>query len=131
MKKEDIEMVEQLLKKDNLGLAYLYPSSREPRKEFMFEMTAENIANFIGSHFYDAKKIILTDMVDRLILDTTGGFIDRCPNQLLCAEIVSFLAPIQMGEYEAEDFLMSDRLLIEEYYALRNTGDMETEMSML
>lgn len=131
MKKEDIEMVEQLLKKDNLGFAYLYLESREPRKEFMFEMTAENIANFIGGHFYDAKKIILTDMVDRLILDTTGGFIDRCPDQLLCAEIVSFLAPIQMGEYEAEDFLMSDRLLIEEYYALRNTGDMETEMSML
>ncbi len=131
MKKEDIEMVEQWLKKDNLGFAYLYLESGEARKEFMFEMTAENIANFIGAHFYDAKKIILTDMVDRLILDTIGGFVDRCPDQLLCAEIISFLAPIQMGEYEAEDFLMADRLLLKEYYALKDTEDMETEMSML
>ena len=129
MKKEDI--VEQLLKKDNLGFAYLYLESGEARKEFMFEMTEENIANFIGAHFYDAKKIILTDMVDRLILDTIGEFIDRCPDQLLCAEIIPFLAPIQMGEYEAKDFLMADRLLLKEYNALKDTEDMETEMSML
>lgn len=131
MKKEDIEMVEQLLKKDNLGFAYLYLESGEARKEFMFEMTAENIANFIGGHFYDAKKIILTDMADRLILDTIGGFIDRCPDQLLCVDIISLLAPIQMGEHEEEDFLMADHLLVEEYYALKDTEDMETEMSML
>lgn len=131
MKKEDMRMVKQLLNKGNLGFAYLYLGSEEVRKEFMFEMTAENIANFIGSHFYDAEKIILTDMGDRLILETIGGFIDRCPDKVLCEDIISFLAPIQMGEYEAEDFLMADRLLLEEYYALKDTEDMEAEMSML
>lgn len=38
-----------------------------------------------------------TDMVDRLILDTYGGFINTCPDQKLCAEIIPYLAPIQMG----------------------------------
>ena len=68
MKKEEMELVEQLLEKDKLGYAYFYPSNKEVRKEFMFDMTPENIANFIGSHLYDAEKIILTDMADRLIL---------------------------------------------------------------
>lgn len=131
MKKEDIGIVEQLLLKDNLGFAYLYLRSGEVRKEFMFEMVAENIANFIGSHFYDAKKIIFTDMLDRLILDTIGGFIDQCPDQELCENIIFTLAPIQMGEHEPEDFLIADRLLIEEYYALKAAEDIEAEISML
>lgn len=131
MKKEEMELVEQLLEKDKLGYAYLYPSNGEARKEFVFDMTAENIANFIGSHLYDAEKIILTDMADRLILDTTGCFINQCPNQALCQEIIPKLAPIQMGEEEPRDFLMANRSLVEEYFALEEAAVMEAEISMM
>lgn len=62
-------------------------------------MTPEHIANFLGAHQFDAEKIILTDMPDRLILNTIGGFIDQCPDQDLCRQIISLLAPIQMAEY--------------------------------
>lgn len=106
----------------NIGYAYLYPRDGGARQEFVFEMTPENIANFIGAHPYDAKKIILTDILDRLILETTGGFLDRCPDQNLCRQINSVLAPIQMGEEEAQEFPMVTRDAYDEY------GQWEDEM---
>lgn len=55
-----------------MGYAYLYPSDGGNRQEFVFDMTPENIANFIGGHLEDAEKIVLTDMLDRLILESKG-----------------------------------------------------------
>lgn len=91
-------MVEKILDTERAGYAYFYPSDGGNRQEFFISTTPENMANFLGSHFYDAEKMIITDMVDRLILDTYGGFINTCPDQKLCAEIIPYLAPIQMGE---------------------------------
>lgn len=98
MKKEDMKQVEKVLDTELVGYAFLYPSGSGARKEYMISTTPENLANFLGSHFMDAEKMIVTDMCDRLILDTFGGFINNCPNQKLCGEIVAKLAPIQMGE---------------------------------
>ena len=72
MKQEDIEQVEDLLyaSEGRLGYAYLYPNGGGAEKEFVFEMTPGNIAAFIGAHQMDAQKIILTDFIDLLILDT-------------------------------------------------------------
>lgn len=61
------------------------------------------------------EKIVLTDMFDRLILDTMGSFINNCPNQELCKNIIPLLAPIQMGEKEATDFPMVIRELYDQY----------------
>lgn len=55
----------------------------------MFNMTPENIANFIGKYAYTADKVILTDMCDRLIVESIyDGFIMNCPNQELCRKII-------------------------------------------
>ena len=78
-------------------------------------MTPENIANFIGAHQYDAEKIILTDMLDNLILDTAGGFIMNCPDQILCGRVLPLLAPIQMGWRKAKDIPVVSRVAFEAY----------------
>ena len=109
MKKEDMEQVGKVLDTERVGYAFLYPCDGGARKEYMISTTPENLANFLGSHFMDAEKMIVTDMCDRLILDTFGGFINNCPNQKLCGEIVAKLAPIQMGETEAGEVIMVDR----------------------
>jgi len=101
MAEKEKSMVEKILDTERAGYAYFYPSDGGGRQEFFISTTPENMANFLGSHFYDVEKMIITDMVDRLILDTYGGFINTCPDQKLCAEIVPYLAPIQMGEKEA------------------------------
>lgn len=62
-----------------VGFAYLYPIEGIERQENVFDMTPENIANFIGSHLYDTQKIILTDMRDCLILNTKGGLLTVVP----------------------------------------------------
>lgn len=124
MNEKDRKAVETMLENSEgrIGYAYLYPNDGGERKEIVFEMTAENMAQFIGAHFYDAEKIILTDMCDRLILETFGGFIDRCPNPELCRQILPLLVPIQMGETEAKDFPHISRELFDEY------GQWEDEM---
>lgn len=84
---------EEILGKSHAGYAYIYPFDGS-RQEYVFDMTPEHIANFLGAHQFDAEKIILTDMLDRLILNTIGGFIDQCPDRELCRQIIPLLAPI-------------------------------------
>ena len=106
MDEKDQKIIEEeILGKAHAGYAYIYPLSGD-RQEYVFDMTPEHIANFLGAHQFDAEKIVLTDMLDRLILNTIGGFIDQCPDQDLCRRIVPLLAPIQMGETEAKEIPM-------------------------
>lgn len=79
MKKEDTEMMLRIFETERAGYAYLYPSDGGERKEDYISTTAENIANYIGSHMFEAERIVITDMCDRLILDTCGYFINSCP----------------------------------------------------
>lgn len=131
MKQEDIEKVEQAIDGFYVGYAYLSLNDDSARQEYVFDMTPENIANFLGSHQFDAEKIVLTDMLDRLILDTTGGFINNCPNQELCKNIISLLALIQIGEKEATEFPMVTRELYEQYTDMEERAVMEAEIRML
>ena len=68
MKKEDTEMMLRIFETERAGYAYLYPSDGGERKEDYISTTAENIANYIGSHMFEAEKIVITDMCDRLYL---------------------------------------------------------------
>lgn len=128
---EEKEAVEKVMDGYRVGYAYLYPMEGIDRQEYVFDMTPENIASFIGSHMFDAQKMVLTDMVDRLILDTTGGFINNCPNQELCQQIVPILAAIQMGEAEAGDFPIVTRELYERYCQMEDEMVTRAEMSMM
>lgn len=114
---DDIKAVEELYDHTDglLGYAYLYPNDGGNRQEYVFEMTPEHLANFIGAHPFDTEKMVFTDMFDRLILDTSGGFIMNCPNQELCRQLIPMLAPIQMGETEAKEIPMVTREQFEAY----------------
>ena len=133
MKDEDRQAVEDILENSagQIGFAYLYPNDGSERKEFFFDMTPENIANFIGAHQYDAEKIILTDVCDRLVLETAGGFLDRCPNQELCRKIIPILAPIQMGEAEAKEISIVTREDYEAYGRYEDELATEAEYGMM
>ena len=131
MKKEDMEMITKILDSERVGYAYLYPNDGGARRDFMISTTPENIANYIGSHMTDAQKIVITDMCDRLILDTCGYFLDNCPNQKLCREIHPFLIPIQMGEKEAGEVLGVDRGVADKYFAAEDEAVTMAELSMM
>ena len=131
MRKTDIEAVEKAMDGFYVGYAYLYLSAGGERKEYVFDMTPENIANFIGKHQYDAEKIVLTDMVDRLILDTAGGLINNCSNENLLNQIISHLAPIQMGERKPKEFPCVTRDLVDEYVAMEEVAVAKAEIAMM
>lgn len=131
MTEKEKEAVKQVMEGLHVGYAYLYPVEGIERQEYIFDMTPENIANFIGSHLYDAQKIVLTDMMDRLILDTAGGFIENCPNQELCRQVVASLAPLQMGDSEPEEFPIVAREQYDRYCQMEEEAVMRAEIAML
>ena len=130
MNQKEKQMVEQIMDTEAIEYAYLYPTDGGQRKEYLISTTPENLANFVGSHFTDARQMIVTDMLDRLILDTTGGFLNQCPNQNLCREILKSLAPIQMGEAEPGEILAVDRDTADEYFREEDQAVTMAELSM-
>lgn len=97
----------------------------------MIAATPENLANYIGSHLHDSEKMIVTDMFDRLILDTYGGFINSCPDQQLCKVINKYLSFVQMGDKEAGEVLIVSRDAAEEYFGLEEEAAGMAEYSMM
>lgn len=103
----DIRTVESILKAGNLGYARLYRSSDCSPEVYIFSMSPENVASFLGSHQFDCFKMILTDLFDRLILDTIYGFIDHCPDRNHLQQILPHLIPIQQSEESPKSFPMA------------------------
>lgn len=80
-----------------IGYVYGYDGGRQV---YYFEKSPSGIASFIMLKKENANKIILTDTLDRPILDTYGEFINRCQDQRLLQEITKELIPMQFGEQE-------------------------------
>ena len=118
------EALSELLGKEKLVRGYVYPYEGS-RSEYWFEHAPSNIANFIMRH-EDAREIILTDVLDRKILNTIGNFIDRCPDQELLPQILEHLIPMQMGEKEPQEFPVATDAEVEAWYEAQN----EMEISM-
>lgn len=93
----------ELLEKD-LVIGYVYGYDGE-RQVFYFEKFPANVANFIMLHKEHADHMILTDLADRLILNTFGEFINRCPDQGFLQEVAKELEPMQMGEKEPAEIV--------------------------
>ena len=95
---EQIQNVESILRSGNVGYAYLYPQGREIPEVFVFSLTPENIANFIGQRMGQDVEITMTDQLDLTVLTTFGGFIDKCPDRSMLQNVLQHLVPIQMGQ---------------------------------
>ncbi|WIV13615.1 resolvase [Proteiniborus sp. MB09-C3] len=118
---------------EKLGYAYVYEKGNGGKHtDYMFNMTPENIANFIGKHAYTADKVVLTDMCDRLIVESIyGGFIMNCPNQEFCRNIIFYLDPIQMGEVDPKEFTVVTREKMQALWDAEEASVMQAEFRML
>ena len=129
--KQEKSMMERIQDSGRVGYAYFYPSDGGERQEFYISTTPENLANFLGIHYLDAERMVVTDIVDRLILDTIGGYIDNCPDQRLCREIIPFLAPIQRGEKNAGEIMMVTRDEADAYFLAEDQAVTRAEYQMM
>lgn len=118
----NIEIAE-MLERNNIVRGYVYPYEGS-RREYWFEHSPSNIANFIMK-YEDAREIVLTDSMDSLILNTMGNFIDRCPDQELLQQILPYLIPMQMGEEEPKDFPVAADTEIQAFLEKGNEIKME------
>ena len=129
--KKEKSMMERIQDSERVGYAYFYPSNGGERQEFYISTTPENLANFLGSHYLDAEKMVITDICDRLILDTIGGYMNSCPDQSLCREIIPYLVPIQRGEKNAGEILMVTRDEADAYFREEDEAVTMAECQML
>jgi len=111
------ESINELLEKD-LVIGYVNGYDGGCQVSY-FEKSPANIASFIMLNKEHADHMILTDLADRLILNTFGEFINRCPNQEFLQEVLKELVPMQMGEKEPVELVMASedefqKLLYEE-----------------
>lgn len=111
------KLLNELLEKD-LVVGYVY-GYNGTRQVFYFENSPATIANFIMLHSENTDKIVLTDQLDRLILNTFGEFINSCPDQAFLEEVKKELVPMQLGEKEPSEILSANedefaKLLYEE-----------------
>ena len=72
----------------------------------------------------------MTDILDRLVADSSGGTLDSCPDLRLCRKINQFLAPIQRGEKEAGEILAVSREAADEYFAAEEEAAILAECRM-
>lgn len=123
----------ELMEDGNLGYACVYKKGDNGMHiDYMFKMTAENIANFIGMNAFNADKIIMTDMCDKLICESIyGGSIMNCPDQNLCREIILNLDTMQRGEADLKDFPIATREEMEELWNAEEEAVMQAEFRIL
>ena len=133
MNEETREKVERLYEQGNLGYAYIFPKgSTYWNEKLMFQLIPEDIANVVMSNAYTAEKVVVTDMADNLVCNSMfGGFLDQCPNQNLCKEIVSVLMPIQMGDAESKEVMYATNEEMNEYLMAEDEMVTMAEMSMM
>ena len=115
--------VEALMKASNVDIGYVYRNQN--REKCIFLHSPENIANFLGQ-YPDADRIIITDVMDLLLVESYGWYINHCPDETLLEQVKRNLIPIQMGEAKpGELFSVTE----EEYQRYQRGKDME-EMQM-
>jgi len=103
----DNDQIQSLLDSASVTLGYVYRDGQ--REKYWFDGTPENIASFL-MRFPDADQIILTDRMDMLVLNTIGTFIDTCPDRERLSQVLTHLAPMQMGGAEPKEvFYPSDQ----------------------
>lgn len=127
---KDIQDMESILQAGMVGYAYLYPHGAEIPKVYVFSMTPENIANFIGQHGMNYSEMTLTDRMDMTILTTCGGFIDKCPDRELLPNVLQYLIPIQMGEVKPKKVATVTMDTYDLYYEMLETAQFSMKMEI-
>jgi hypothetical protein len=96
------EALSELLGKEKLVRGYVYPYEG-CRSEYWFEHSPSNIANFIMRH-EDAREIILTDVLDRKILNTIGISSTAARIRNCCLKYWSISSPCRWAKRSRRSF---------------------------
>lgn len=105
----------------HVGYATVYPKDTQAER-YVFDMTPENISGFLNKWKEQAGKILLTDMLDRPILEVEHGDITQSRSPELKEQVLSLLSAIQEGRTEPARFPIVSRELYDE------SVDMEEQM---
>ena len=128
MTRKEMQMVENVQDGWHVGIACLYPV-HGGRKEYVFDMLPENIASFVYRNQYEARKIIITDMLDRMIfqIDTNGD--STCQSREFCQKVADSLQAIVDGSEPAE-FAIVTKELYDRYCKMEERAVMDATIAI-
>lgn len=96
------EEMEQIAESSTLHCGYVYHGSQ--REEYVFDiLPIENLASFIMNH-RDADRMVITDTMDELLLDTIGEFVDTCSDKEFLQRLKEVLIPMQLDLAQPQYF---------------------------
>ena len=75
-------------------LGYVYRKDGMHSQPLLLDSSPENIAVFIA-RAASTPKLVITDMLDLLVINTIGNFIDKCENYNYLQEVLKYLLPLQ------------------------------------
>lgn len=122
MREEDIKMMQDIMDTEQVGYGYVYPHDGSERQEYYLSTRPDYLADFIAVKGMEADRIIITDVLDRLIVSTYMIFLDRCQDEVFRRELLKSLYPLQMEEKEPGMLLALDRKAAEEYFNMEDQG---------
>ena len=73
------------------GFLEVFPVDRYHSQQYILDLTVENIAGILRSWKGQSRKIIMTDMMDRVILETEGDNIIRCSNEEMTRQYIDYM----------------------------------------
>lgn len=147
MDQKIIDMMEKIMDTERMGYAYVYPADgetigekhpigenhpmgeRNSREEYLVATTPENLAGFIAIHC-DAQRITVTDIADRLLLDTSDGLIKGNPGPGIRTKVITLLSQVQAGEKETGEVLQLERQQSDAYFAAEDRAATMAEYGM-
>ena len=114
------------------GFLEVIPVDRYHSKQYILDLTVENIAGILRSWKGKSRKIIMTDMMDRVILETEGDNIIQCAKPKLKEQVLSLLSAAEAGEAVLpEQIPMAPKSLWDRSLAMEARLEKEIELQML
>ena len=115
MEQADIEMINDIMDSEAVGYACFYPKDKSEVKDFLISTTSENIACFIRNWIEQADKIVIIDIVERMIMTINGEGIESS-NKKLIDEVQNSLRTKASGEKQRDILLAIPRKISDQYF---------------
>lgn len=129
----DREKLYRIMDQGNLGYACIFKTGENGmHKDYMFNITSENIACLNATYANEADRIIVTDICDQFVCESVyGGILSNCQDQELCRDILKHLLPYQMGDQDPDDLMIATKEEMEELWHEEEVEVMRAELRML
>ena len=130
MTQKDIKMIEKIMESERMGYASFSYQDGKTAKEALVSTTPENIASLMLHYQVSGMSMKITDIAERLLIETEGAQIKSCVSSELKSAVEDSLNFAEsIGEQMCE-ILEVPKDVAEQYFFEEDQADFMEEMGM-